>query len=299
MQTGRPFEYRPIYFGTWEVPFAVTDEGISYYSDSIGMEEIHCQFLRLYRKPLTFLNDYSKSKAVNFSVLMKHLSTKDREQFIFILVDLFYLPYPNQCYQTRHRPHILVVDHIDDNGCYLIDPYFSWQGYISSDIFEQSFYCGDFNLIVMLDKSVLLHPEPPLIAQILHDHLKLSPSQLVIQVTALVDKAISEEKGYTLEKLNQSVEQVSVIAKRYYGYEMAFSYLSEKLNLPWDGAQSKVAEMVKKWDNVVLSIMRIGMLSKREGLQPLKEKISHIGLLEVAIQQDLLNLNRQRGGVPS
>jgi hypothetical protein len=296
LQTGISFDYRPLYFGVWDAPFVVSDEGISYYSNSIGIEDICRQFEQLYGKSITILNDYAKDKSENYATLVKQLANKDRNQFIFILVDLFYLPYPNQCYQTRHRPHIIIIDHIEDNKCYLIDPYFSWEDYVSIEIFEQSFYCGDLNAIVMVDKSGLHNPDIPNIAECLNNHINVSPSQLITQVNAIVDKVISQEEGYTLDKLYQSIEQVSVIVKRLNGYEMAFSYLNEALNIQTNDCYNKVAELIKKWDNIMLSTVRLGILGNRNGLQPLKDKISHIGLMESAIKKDLWNLYKQWEG---
>ncbi|MFD0697447.1 DUF6005 family protein [Paenibacillus sp. GCM10027628] len=296
MQAGQDIDCRPMYVGIWDASFEATGEGISYYSDSIGIESMCNMIEQLYGISISRLNDPSKLKAENYSTLLHQLMFKNQNQSIIILVDLFYLPYPNQCYRTKHRPHLILVDHLKDDHCFLIDPYFAWNDYVPIEILEESFYCGDLNVAVMIDTIKSHPPDVSVIAHYMNKHLHLSPNRLTEQVQLLIDKVIAQEAGSTIDRLYQSIEQVSVIAKRLNGYEMVYSYLDDSLKRSSSNAYRKIAEINKKWESLLLSIMRISILRNLDGLLPLQKKVNHISQLESELKQELLDLSIQWGG---
>ncbi len=295
LQTGRAVDDRPMYFGVWNAPFAATDEGISYYSETIGVGDIVDRFERLYGEPLRFLNDRTHPKSRNYAVLLDRLANKTDEQFIFVLVDLFYLSSPNPCYQVRHRPHIVIVDRIAGDRCGLIDPYFSWQGDVPLEMLESAFYYRDLNLAVMLDKHGLRDPDAEALRRWADSRMFHSPGPLAAQVDGLIDQLLAQEDGSPLDRLASSIEQIGVLVKRLNGYNQAFSYLNDALHIPNDGS-GKAEPLARKWDNLLLAAMRVAITGKREGLHSLKKIVAEIVKLEFQINGELSALYERWGG---
>ncbi|MGG1516569.1 DUF6005 family protein [Paenibacillus oryzisoli] len=297
IQMERRFDERPLYCGVWNAPFSVSENGISYYSDTIGMEGISIQFKLLYGTSITPIHNYRKSKSENYVSFKKHMAAKTQNQHMIILVDLYYLPYPNKCYQVRHRPHLLISHHFTEHGCFLIDPYFSWEGYVSFETLDQAFAFENLLVMVMLDTSQMQQPEESVIASCMKQQLDLSPSLLYTEMMALIDRVVCIGSTYALDRLFPLVEQVSVLAKRFHGYVHIYSFLAQALDIQVSDTYSKADELVQKWDNIVLAIVRLGIVGKHAGLITLKDKLMAILQLELAIKQELLLLQEQWGGM--
>jgi len=297
IQLEQQFDERPLYCGIWNAPFSVTEQGISYFSDSIGMEGILSHFELLYGESITLIHDYTQPKPENYAAFKSLMAARTSHQFLIILVDLYYLPYPNNCYQSRHRPHIVICHSFSTQGCLLIDPYFSWEGNVTFEVLEQAFAYEDLMSVILLDTKRMQQPEMTVIATSMKQQLELSPSLLYTEVIALIDRVIIIGIEFSLSLLYPWVEQVAVLAKRMNGYERIYSFFNQALNIAGSEASSKVAKLVQKWDSFILAIVRIGITENHSGLVILRDKLIVIGQLELDIKADLIQLQHQWGGI--
>ncbi len=294
LQTGEAvYDDRPLYFGAWQAPIDVTEQGVSYYSRTVGYEAFVRQFEQLYGKSVRSLLDYGKDKPRNYIALHRQMKDKARDLFVLALVDLYYLPYPNQCFGVRHRPHIVIVDRRTETGCFLIDPFFSWEGDVPLHVFQRSFYYEDLGMCLLFDKRGVHDPERAAVARLFAENDFFAPCELIAHVETFIEQAMAEEAGRSLDSLFPSIEQTGVVARRWNAYRKAFSYFAEILRLPAAPYLESVAALMGKWEGLILSVVRIGILGKRSELHRLQEKIRQIGELEFSIRRQLESMYEQ------
>ncbi|WP_239617720.1 DUF6005 family protein [Cohnella mopanensis] len=281
----RGYDDRPLYFGIWDTPFEVGDKGIYYYSDVVNADHLLVQFEQLYGKALIEWNDHGKSKKENFAALERELACPSR--IVIILVDLFYLNYPNQCYQVRHRPHIVVVEQDQEGQIYLRDSFFQWEGSISREVLYQCYYCLRSNMGVSVDTLILHEPERRRASAYFAEPFNLAASALITEMQAFLCKAIQNEAEYPLQTLHLAIEQAGVIGKRWNGYGKALSYFGEGFDDDDEEFTNQVALLVKRFNTFILSVVRTAFSGNRSRLALSIDNLSDIGELELHIKREL------------
>jgi len=282
----RGYDDRPLYFGVWDTPFEASDKGIYYYSDVVNADHLLVQFEQLYGKALIEWNDHGRGKRENFAALERELATPSR--VVIILVDLFYLDYPNQCYQSRHRPHIVVVEQTQEGHIYLRDPFLQWEGPISRAVLFQCYYCLGSNMGVSVDTLSLREPERRTASAYFAASFQVAASALITELQSFLRKSVEKEAEYPLETLHLAVEQAGVIGKRWNGYGKALSYFGEMLDGGNDEeTMNQVVLLVKRFETFILSVVRTAFAGNRGKLALLNDKLSEIGELELDIKREL------------
>lgn len=282
------FDYRPLYMGVWNEPFDVNERGISYYSyrDNKEHKNWQARFEQLYGNAVSHWSNYDAGKYENFS-LFKSVSEKmHSHDRLIVKADLFYLPY-FQYYQVKHTPHFLIVDHAGRNGWYIKDPYLYWEGYVDHETMWESFCFLEVAWGVKVDTRQFREPSVDTVSRIFAEEIDWSPNKLVIEVEAFMHKNLQHDIGNANRSLFASLEQVGIISKRLGGYEPVYRYFTEGDEHEAEEYMMKIADLLKGWESILLSIARLDILGRRADMQSITEKLRRIEHTELAIKSEL------------
>jgi hypothetical protein len=279
---------RPLYFGVWDSPFVISEAGaLSYYSHTIGCEDDVAQVHRLYGVQVNNWYDYAESRVNNFARFKREVDKPERNHEVLLLVNLFYLPYPNGCHLVLHRPHFVLMNHGMAGEWQLRDPYFAWEGSISEQDLSRAFYRKENFAGYSFDHSLARKPSSLDVGAILAQRLDRSSNPLTSAVRGLVKQALDSGSGDSFKQLSGSLGQLGVIAKRKQSYALAFEYFCEKLrNGPRD-AIGRVDRFVKAWINLAFLIIRLSISGRSEEASNVMDKLDKLDAEETQLKEEL------------
>jgi petrobactin synthase len=279
---------RPLYFGVWDSPFIISDNGVlSYYSHTIGCEDDVAQVHSLYSLQVNSWYDYAESRVNNYARLRAEADKLEGNREVLLLVNLFYLPYPNGCHLVSHRPHFVLINRRMDGEWQLRDPYFSWEGAISDQVMSRAFLRKENFAGYSFDRSSVRQPHFLDVGSALKKRLDRSSNPLTSAVRELVKQARDGNSGASFKQLSVSLGQLGVIAKRKQSYALAFEYFSEMLCYDPKDAIGRVDRFVKAWINLAFLVIRLSISGRPEEASNVLEKLDMLDEEETQLKEEL------------
>ncbi|CAM4428146.1 hypothetical protein FHS16_003679 [Paenibacillus endophyticus] len=281
---------RPIYLGVWNAPFIASEDGFSYYSEEIDPDIDLRRFEQLYGPCLTRWLEPQWEKEQKFAKLEEELSEAGESVSVIALVDLYYMPHSAICYGLKHLPHMLIVERGQDGSLRAVDPFFDWEGEITRSVLYEAFTCGGLSsgITIRLDKA----SEPSRFAagEAFRMHFDLGASPLIQGVDDYLRHIEIGTPNYTAAKLYASIGQVGVIAKRWRGLGEVARYFADKGGEDGAPILEMLDQLLVKWENIVLVIVRLGVLGNHAKLTDARAKLAKLAELERDIRGALWTL---------
>jgi len=279
----RNVEERPVYLGVWDAPISIGETGISYFSNSMDSEGLLGRFERLYGATVRSWIRYDKDIESNFLELERIMESRKDDEYVIVLVDLYFLPYHPPSYLKKHRPHIVLLAGRTEGGWRIADPFFDWEGFVSNETMKESFLFEELKLGFIVDASGLRHPDRAEIVAYFSSFDERLPSQVIHELEAAIRRTMSNDEAHPASRLYESIEQAGVIAKRWRGYDLLASYF-EASN---ESVTGQVDDLMKRWESMLLHVVRIGITGNTSSFEALLRKKEQIGEQEIAIKQTL------------
>ncbi|RKP54423.1 hypothetical protein D7Z26_13815 [Cohnella endophytica] len=273
-------DYRLLYLGVWDSPFKISNDGVS-YADNEQKDTMFELVEELFRSPFINWLDLNKSRDNNISRLERQLENMD-SKVILIMVDLFFLPYSN-FFGKKHFPHVLIVESYKDNDWHCVDPYFSWEGNITSEIMRRAFGCKQYMMGVSLSLNTLQMPEWERVSSVFEKYDQKITNNLAVEVEKFILRLNACDAIGSLKDYHHSWEDLGAIYKRYRGYTYVISYFSQEQND--EDAEVKVTELINKWESFMLSLFRLRLMGKEVDLINMLDKLETIKAIETSIRE--------------
>ncbi|MBY0207119.1 DUF6005 family protein [Paenibacillus cucumis (ex Kampfer et al. 2016)] len=281
-----PVDYRPLYFGAWNVPITWDENHeLTYFSTDLSPQSFVQDFTETYGEAIDMF--LFKSKNFNFDSLHNSMPENINDKRVIACVDLFYLNYPNRCYKIKHRPHLVIIEQETKDCCRIIDSYFNWSGSVPHADIASSFI--EATMWFTLDTGKLHSPTKENVLRKLADSCLNFDNELSSVVSRNLSEAI--ELGGTekvMKEISKKLSQLGVLAKRKKAYEYAFSYLSETMKLNLDLNEERMKILQTGWSSLAFLIVKLGINGKVEDLVRLLDKVENLANLESEIKADLL-----------
>ncbi|QYR19390.1 hypothetical protein KZ483_15790 [Paenibacillus sp. sptzw28] len=277
-------DFRPLYLGAWDAYFESNDEGIFYHTDEVAdPKDWHNRFTLLYGAPISNWFNYNAAKDRNFAIFTDLILSKEAYETVIIMVDLFFLPYSYQ-YGSKHSPHFLIVKNRQGTEWLIKDPYFGWEETIADVDMYSAFGFMEFGMGRVMDIRAIRDADKQLVSHLFAKELNPSPGRLLVQVEGYVRQSVEKNGGYAPRTLFASIQDAGVIAKRYGSYDYALQYCRGNIGTELNPA---VSDLVKGWENLMLTIARYGILQRKVDLQAFTERLDHLHKLERAVKEEL------------
>ncbi|MFD0669988.1 DUF6005 family protein [Cohnella sp. GCM10027633] len=280
VKTATEFDPRPAYLGIWNAPFLADENGFRYYSETIDPDTEFRQFESLYGNGIQRWNDPTMSKDDHYRQLVRHSESAARFGTVVTLVDLYYMPYSAICYRQKHLPHIVIVRLLDNGDWYVRDPFFEWEGNVANAVLQDAHTCERLSAGVTVDGRLLRAPGPVRIARTFREQLSMDESPLVAFVDAYLRQIAEGVPGYSAQTLYASIGQVGIVAKRWKAFGLVGEYFSDQGGGDSRELEKTMESLMLKWENFVLTIVRLGVLGKHEKLADARIKLGEIAALE-------------------
>lgn len=283
-----PLDYRPLYFGAWNVSiFWDENDELTYFSTDLSPQSFVDDFADLYGQ--TIETCLFKGGNFNFKNLYNSGPKNKNVKRVIACVDLFYLNYPNRCYKIRHRPHLVIIEHEMKDDWRIIDSYFNWRGSISHTDITGSFV--DSAMWFTLYSEELHSPKIENVLRKLADSCLKFDNDLPTVVSRILRDAIEADGAKeVMEGISQKLNQLGVLAKRKKAYEYAFSYLSENAGLNSHTYEDRLRLLQNGWSSLAFQVVKLGINGKIEDLNHLLAKVDNLANLESEIKEELLFL---------
>jgi hypothetical protein len=277
-----PLDYRPLYFGAWNVPVVWDgNDELTYFSTDLSPQSFVDDFTDLYGQTIEMCH----FKCGNFNFENLYNSRSDKR--VIACVDLFYLNYPNRCYRVRHRPHLVIIEHEMKDDWRIIDSYFNWSGSISHADIIGSFV--DSTIWFTLYREELHSPKIENVLRKLADScLKFDNDLSTVVSRNLRDAIEADGAKEVMEGISKKMNQLGVLAKRKKAYDYAFSYLSENAGLNSNTYEDRLRLLQNGWNSLAFQVVKLGINGKIEGLNNLLAKVDNLTNLESEIKEGLL-----------
>ncbi|WP_168118764.1 DUF6005 family protein [Paenibacillus sp. HB172176] len=289
IQSRSGIDTRPIYLGIWNASFIADEDGFSYYSERIDPNADILGFEQLYGQCLTRWQDPLWSKEQQFAKLERELEASGPKRTIITLVDLYYMPHSTICYGMKHMPHMLIVELGQDGRLLVKDPFFDWEGEVQRSVMHEAFTCEGLSSGITLHLDKAAEPDPGLVGELFRQQFTVAASQLISGVDNYLLNIECGISNYTVEKLYASIGQVGVIAKRWKSFGLMADYFAAAGGNA-EPLQAKLEQLLAKWENVVLVIVRLGVLGNHAKLPEARAKLEQLAELEAGIRSELWTL---------
>lgn len=284
-------DFRPLYIGVWDDHFESNEEGIFYYSDTVQGNWMS-RFTMLYGDFIEDWYDDSTGKQRNIDLLIERMQDRSSGRASIILVDLFYLSYTIQ-YRTKHFPHYIIVKQYQRNKWRIKDPYFDYDGCISNEEMRDAFGFNQIGCGLTIEKGAFQRANEHDVIHLFEANLNLSPGKLLIEVERFIHTSVEKNSGYAPMTMSASIQEVLVISKRFGGYDYAVQYVSEQLGIEYNETSPVITELIKGWENLMLTLVRYQILNKPVDLKTIAEKMKLLHRLEISVKTTLLQMFKE------
>lgn len=286
-------DFRPMYFGAWSVPVHFDRQGeLTYYSRDSGFAD---EFNALFGISVTNWIEHSGDRKHNYRRLEAYANSRSKDSGIVTVVDLYHLNYPNRCYRTRHRPHIVIVESASPEEWRLIDPYHSWQGVVPASDMAEAFGFEDLQMGLLFHSAALV---PPSLSSA---SAKLTASLAAgDELTDYLIHCLSEagESSAAMEQAAARLGQIGVLGKRKNAYRYALSFLSDGSSRSIENAASLLEALMNGWGSLGFLAAKLGVTLDGKDLIKLQQRVAELKDAEAALLRQLRSMLEAKEALP-
>lgn len=277
----------PLYFGAWDCPFDINDEGsITYFSDKLSSGISKEALSGLYNLSLTTWYDYKADKQTNWRRFLQLSRKASAGDYLLPQLDLFELSYMKTCYKTIHRPHFVIATPETSDRWRIIDPFFEFEGTIPKGELEAAFCQNSLGDGYAAQPESLQAPSEPAAARFFESSWEREEPTLAEAFISLLER-VQRNDGEGMRQLASSVEQLGIIADRKQSYLYAFAYFKGDKFASLEQEQEWITHLLKGWRSVAYASIRLAIKDDRQGLAPLIHKVKSLDVEEEVLRHQL------------
>lgn len=230
----RKLDHRPLYFGIWDTPFAVSERAqLLYHGSGITQDFFKAWFERLYGVAIEDWYDAAGSKEENIETLLARIAQRPAEGSVMVMLDMFHLPERENKFNQNPFPHYLMLETSENPDMFSVrDPDYRWEGDIARETVlnavRQPTVAGGY----AFDGSTAQAPDDADVRDYFEACFRPHDNPLADRLRDIVKAHLAGRDGLTLGDLPLAVRELPVITIRKYAYEHGFAYFWRALKLP-------------------------------------------------------------------
>ncbi|WP_229106480.1 DUF6005 family protein [Paenibacillus sp. 1001270B_150601_E10] len=287
-------DYRPFYFGLWDAPFDVTEEGeFTYYQHDLNHDHYFKHYEALFGAKVHEWYDHSVGSDTNFAYLQQLVKEAHSERYVVAQIDMSLMPERENKFNQKPFPHFLILRKTSNPDEWdMIDADFRWRGTMPVERIREAFIGNAFGGGFYVEAYELLEAAPEAVDKYF-DAVFQHENTLTIQLKAVVKDMGYGHHGRSIEQLARSVRQLPVLAIRKYSYEHALMYFLDETDEDQGSFESycdMIEELVKGYHQVQYLAIKMGMTKNGKQLALVLEKLEEMDETETRIKQEVYRL---------
>ncbi|WP_225445503.1 DUF6005 family protein [Paenibacillus arenosi] len=288
---------RPLFFGAWDAPFEITEQGIiTYYSDKIHHDHEVNWFTQLFNVDVSQWYEHHLNRQQNYRKLHQYLRRSPESRSIIVQLDMYYMPYMTLFYHKQQLPHYVILQRLPSGALYINDPDFEWEGEVEEYHVAEAFLKNQYGGGFFIDHGQVQEPTHMNIIHYFDTQFKKDYNELPKSVKQLFHEIVEERDGKSIPLLMPAVKQLGLIVLRKHSYDYAFSYFNTALQLDeaaYEEMLAKVKKLVKGWTSLQYSAIKVSVTGSAQMMELLTQKLDVLDELEMSIKNELHELYEQ------
>lgn len=254
-------DHRPFYFGVWDAELFVDEHcRLSYHSETVDHGIFVEWYQRLYGIQLVSWYDRDLSKLANLQRLQRLLQSRQPQQWVMVMLDLYQLPERENKFNKNPFPHYVMLEEMaDPEWIWMWDPDFRWQGALKRQrVFNavmQPSVAGGYTFFTDAVKS----PDAATLDEYFLTCLIPNRNPMTDAVRGIIRTHSASANGIRLSDLPLALRELPVLAIRKYAYEHGLAFFWRDLELPeaeFEGWCLVVEQLVRGYDQVQFLAMK-------------------------------------------
>ncbi|WP_201318752.1 DUF6005 family protein [Paenibacillus sp. EPM92] len=282
-------DYRPFYFGVWDAEFAWTEAGLSYYSDTIQHERSMKWYERMFGTRVIQWHDRHQDSAANAVRLVELVENAPKHRHVVVQIDMSLMPERDNKFNLNPFPHYLLVSSTEREGeWFMLDADMKWEGVVSREQVLQAFVHNPYPDGFYIEALAIQAPTPNTVVSYFYDGFNLHGNELVSKLRALVSRLAGEPEK--LPQLADALKHLHVIVIRKYGYDYAFMYFHDELQLPrehYEHWAQQIRDLVQAFNTMQYMAVKLSLTGRTELLPSLLETLDKAEAIERGLKQEL------------
>lgn len=291
-------DHRPFYFGVWDAELFIDEHyRLSYHSPSVDHGFFVEWYQRLYGIQLSSWYDHSASKIANLQRLRQLLQSRQSQQWIMVMLDLYQLQERENKFNKNPFPHYVMLENMTDPELiWMWDPDFRWQGALNRErVFNavaQTTVAGGYTF----STKAIRTPDIQTLDEYFVTCLFRARNPMTDAVRTIIRAHDAGSDGLSPADLPLALKELPVLAIRKYAYEHGLAFFWRDMALPdqeFEGWCVVVEQLVKAYDRLQFLAVKyaqqpdaaiLGEIEECLDAQDarefkIKERLSHVHLM--------------------
>lgn len=218
-------DFRPMYFGVWDVPFYYEDGKIKYHKRQIDHSALITGFENLYGAHVVKWYDYGASAETNIDRLERLITSDEGGSEILAMIDLSRISGREHRFYQKVFPHYVMLKKTEHAAkLQMLDPDFRWQGEVDHSEVVESMLEPSVAGGYMYQIDTLRDASSEAIALHFDEMLDEHDNVFVSTLRQCLEDHCGANALYSSAQLGAAVKELPLLAIRKYAYEHAFAY---------------------------------------------------------------------------
>ncbi|WP_230632760.1 DUF6005 family protein [Paenibacillus athensensis] len=290
-------DYRPFYFGVWDMPFSISEEGvIRYYTDSATYDGYLRDFETLFGLKAHTWYDPLVDKKGNVQTLLELLDNRPEYRHIVVQIDLSLMPERENKFHQKPFPHYVILYPTERaDAWFMFDPDFRWEGVVSREQVLEAIYGNAFGGGFYLDALHVKAPSCAEVERFYRASFDTDANPLTACLQRLVTRVAQAEMGWTPVRLSEALKQLNVLAIRKYSYDYALMFFSDALGYErelYEQWAQQIRDLVQCYTTTQYTALKMAAASSfdEQLLGQMADTLAKADAIELALKKEL---NRQ------
>ncbi|UHA76182.1 DUF6005 family protein [Paenibacillus sp. 481] len=286
-------DYRPFYFGVWDAPFAITEQGIiQYYTNGESYDTYLEWFERLFGPKVYKWYDPELDKESNVQTFLDLLEHRPEHRHIIVQIDMSLMPERENKFNQKPFPHYLMIYKTErEDEWFMLDPDFRWEGTVSREQVIEAIRENPLGGGFYVDADQIRTPDFEVVESYYHSSFPKQHNELTSRLKQLLIDMAAEQNGYTLSMLTAAVKNLFVLVIRKYSYEYALMYFGDTLQLSkaehfgyW---ADQVEEVIQGFRKVQYTAIKMSITGDISLLPQMVSQLEKMDTIELEVKQEI------------
>ncbi|MBO8164011.1 MAG: Petrobactin biosynthesis protein AsbE [Brevibacillus sp.] len=285
-------DYRPYYFGIWDAPFDVTEEGvITYFTDDICHDFYRDWYERFFGLKVHQWYDPAKDRRTNLQILRKLLDERPEHRYIIVHLDMSLIPERENRFNQKPFPHYVILSKTENDAeWFMLDADMRWEGNLPKEHVTEAILGNLHGGGFYIDAAAIKEPSWPVIERYFRETFRRDENELTARVREVVSDMAEGRRGRRLSMLMTAVKQLNILAIRKYSYDYALLYFRDYLPLSqehYDYWAQQIRDLVQGFHTIRYLAIKTALTENREFLRQLLGQIDQVDQLEKNLKQEI------------
>lgn len=285
-------DHRPFYFGLWDGEFALDEaHAIRYHHSSIDHQYYRDWFTRLYGVDMTSWYDPSLSKADNIHLLEGFLGTRQPDEYLMVMLDMFHLPERENKFNQNPFPHYVLLEETDNPDYWRVsDPDYRWEGELCKSRVKHAISQPTVEGGWRFDSAQAHAAKASDIADYFVAGFYPHVNPLTEAIRTLLEQHIQGHQGLSLAHLKDAVAELPVISVRKWAYEHGLAFFWRVLKLPaleFEHCCEQVAALIQGFKRLHYLLLKLSETADTGYLPDLTSQLNKLDKMEFEIKNTL------------